>query len=217
MVLQSADVELTVVDLPSLDLLRDRWAAAAAVVTALGFPQTASARGDRWRLDDGGGNWAEVVLLAPDRAVLLGWDREAVTRLSRRPDGEPTGELLTDAPDWWSEPLRALDPAVEVSFVLGWDGTAWSRVPSDLVDGSTRVGLPVDAETLYGLVDTYAEGVADDQGLGEWRAPWPAVAALGAAGPELTVQQLADVLGPLEADLPAGAVAAQRFRSPAAG
>ncbi len=74
----------------------------------------------------------------------------------------------------------------------------------------------MDAEQLYGVVDSYVEGVADDQGLGDWRTPWPAVAALGQAGPDLTVEQLADVLGPLRADLPTGVVAARRF-TPAAG
>lgn len=201
-------------DLPALDQLRDRWAAVSAVVTALGFPAAASARDGHWRWDDGGGNWAEVVVAGPDRAVLFGWDRTARGRLTRTPDGEPTGELLTDAPDWWAQPLRARTE--EVAFVLGWDGDAWSRVASDLPDDA-RAGLPVDAEELYGVVDSYVEGVADEQGLGDWRTPWPAVAALGAAGAELTVQQLADVLGPLVADLPAGVVAAQRFRSPAAG
>ncbi|MEI4279690.1 hypothetical protein [Klenkia terrae] len=202
-------MELAVVDLPALDQLRDRWAAASAVVTALGFPDAARARDGHWRWDDGGGNWAEVVVSAPDRAVLLGCDRTAVDRPSRRPDGT----LVADVPGWWSEPLRGRTE--EIAFVLGWDGAAWSRVPSDLPD-DPGTGLPVDAESLYGVVDSYVDGVADDQGLGDWRTPWPAVAALGAAGPELTVQQLADVLGPLEADLPAGVVAAQRFRWPTA-
>ncbi len=205
-------MELAVVDLPALDQLRDRWAAASAVVTALGFPAAAHARGDRWRWDDGGGNWAEVAVTGPDRAVLFGWDRVARGRLVRRADGEPTGELLADAPDWWAQPLRGRTE--EVAFVLGWDGAAWRRVASDLPDDA-RAGLPVDAEALYAVVDAYVEGVADDQGLGDWRTPWPAVAALGAAGPELTVQQLADVLGPLAADLPAGVVAARRFVRPA--
>ena len=203
-------MELAVVDLPALAQLRDRWAAASAVLTALGFPAAASAREGHWRWDDGGGNWAEVVVAAHERAVLLGWDRTAHGRPARRADGA----LLADAPGWWSAPLRGRTE--DIGFVLGWDGVAWSRVATELPDGA-RAGLPVDAESLYGVVDSYVDGVADDQGLGDWRTPWPAVAALGAAGPELTVQQLADVLGPLTADLPAGVVAAQRFRWPAAG
>ncbi len=201
-------VEPAVVDLPPLDQLRDRWAAVAAVVTALGFPDVAHARGDVWRWDDGGGNWAQLARLGPDRAVLYGWDRASPGRLSRRPDGRPTGELLTGAPDWWAGPLRAAEG--DVAFVLGWDGTVWTRSSADLPDRAWS-GLPVDAEELYGVVDSYVEGVGDDQGLGDWRTPWPAVAALGVAGPELTVQQLADVLGPLTADLPAGVVAARAF------
>ncbi|SDP63854.1 hypothetical protein SAMN05660199_04452 [Klenkia soli] len=202
-------MEPVAVDLPPLAELRDRWAAAAAVVTALGFPAAAHARGPRsWRWDDGGGNRAEVAVLDADRAVLFGWDRTAHGRLLRRPDGEPSGELLADAPGWWSDPLRGTTD--EVGFVLGWDGAGWSR-SAGIVPGGGLAGIPVDAEQLYGVVDSFVEGVADDQGLGDWRTPWPAVAALGRAGAGLTVEQLADVLGPLRADLPAGVVAARRF------
>ncbi|MCO7220465.1 hypothetical protein [Klenkia sp. PcliD-1-E] len=211
-------MELAVADLPALDVLRGRWAATAAVVAALGYPDAAHARdAGSWRWDDGGGTWAEVAVLDADRAVLLGRDRTARGSLSRRPDGEPTGELLTGAPGWWAQPLRGRTE--EITFVLGWSAGRWERVPSDLHPGPGAgglAGLPVDAEQLYGVVDSYVEGVSDDQGLGDWRTPWPAVAALGQAGPDLTVQQLADVLGPLRADLPAGVLAARRF-SPAAG
>ncbi|MEI4270224.1 hypothetical protein TEK04_00670 [Klenkia sp. LSe6-5] len=180
--------ELVAVDLPSLEVLRGRWAAVAAVTTALGFPAVAHAVGrDTWVWDDGGGNRA---------------------RLTRRPDGAPSGELVAGAPDWWLPPLRA--DAGEVSFVLGWDGAVWWRAAGALPGGGVA-GLPVDAGQLYGVVDAYLEGVADDQGLGGWRPPWPAVAALALAGPRLTVGGLADVVGPLRADLPAGVVAARRF------
>lgn len=202
-------VELVAVDLPSLDVMRGRWAAVAAVTTALGFPDVARADGpSSWRWDDGGGNRAAMTVLDPARAVLHGWDRTGHSALTRGPDGEPGGELVADAPHWWLPPLRATTD--EVSFVLGWDGTGWWRSPG-VLPGGGLAGLPVDAEELYGVVDSYVEGVADDQGLGDWRTPWPSVAALGAAGPSLTVEQLADVLGPLRADLPAGVVAARMF------
>jgi len=202
-------VELLAVDLPPLDVLRGRWAAVAAVTTALGFPDVARADdATSWRWDDGGGNWAAVTVLDLDRALLAGWDRTAPGRLTRRPDGEPGGELLAGAPDWWAQPLRGV--SAEVAFVLGWDVSGWWRAPG-VLPGGGLAGVPVDAEQLYGVVDSYVEGVADDQGLGDWRTPWPSVAALGAAGPHLTVEQLADVLGPLRADLPAGVVAAGRF------
>ena len=203
-------MELAVVDLPALAVLRGRWAAAAAVTTALGFPQAAHAADGVWRWDDGGGNRAEVVVLGPDRALLHGWDREGRGRLSRGPDGEPIGELLVGAPGWWAGPLRALGPAAEVAFVVGWDGVAWSRAPGGFA-ATALAGIPVDAEQLYGVVDSYVDGVADDQGLGDWRTPWPSVAALGAAGPALTADGLAEVLGPLRADLAAGVAAARRF------
>ena len=204
-------VELVAVDLPPLDVLRGRWAAVAAVTTALGFPDVARADdASSWHWDDGGGNRARMTVLDPQRAVLHGWDRTGVARLTRRPDGTPAGELVAEAPAWWSAALR--DDAGDVSFVLGWDGEGWWRSAGALPGGGLA-GVPVDAEELYGVVDSYVEGVADDQGLGDWRTPWPSVAALGAAGPGLTVEQLADVLGPLRADLPAGVVAAGRFAS----
>ena len=204
---------LQTVDLDPLDVLRGRWAACSAVVAALGFPGTSHARdgaaGRLWWHDDGGGNTAQLVQPAPGFAVLSGWDHEGSrTALTRSGDGEPAGELLVDVPEWWA---AGVPREGEVGFVYGWDGARWQRATYDLPDGFAELQLPAGSDAaLVGFVDSYLDGVADEQGQ-NWPTPRAAVQALGRAGAGLTEADLAAVLGPLDADLAAGVAAARGF------
>lgn len=196
-------MSLVEVDLPSPDALRNRWAACAAVMAALGHGDLCHVEGRRWHYDDAGGNWCELFVLDGGRAVLQGNDHEYSETYFRKAAeyfGEEETDLLAGAPSWWGEQLP---PDVEgewVGFIYGYEGGVWRRADYDLDDGFTGVGLPaVSDDSLVDLTTQFAKGAAPQ-----------AVLALAAAGPELTEEQLAAVVS--EGDLAAGVAAARAFR-----
>lgn len=206
-------MSLIAVDLPSPVELRARWAAAAAVLAALGFADAATASKGRWHYDDGGGNWCDLVLRADGRAVLFGHDHEyseTYFRSAATYFHEEETDLLAGAPGWWADQLPSDTEGVWVGFVYGWDD-GWSRAPYDLPDGFTSIGLrAVSDENLLDLVRDFVDGAGGDQGIDHSPGP-SAVTALGEVGPDLTVDHLRAVFGPVEADLDAGVLAARHF------
>jgi hypothetical protein len=204
---------LVTVDLPSLNELRNRWAAFAAVMAALGFDDMCNATEQRWHYDDAGGNWAELVLLEGDRAVLFGFDgeythtyfREAATYFE-----EPETDLLAGAPEWWSS---VLPEGVDfwIGFVYGFDGTAWQRAPYDLEDGFVSVGLPaVSQDRLRELTGEFVKGRGVKDEI-EYIPDPTALEALSASGPQLTAAELGAVMGPVRSNVDAGVAAARAF------
>jgi hypothetical protein len=205
---------LVPVDLPAPDELRNRWAAFSAVMAALNYGGGSNAVGGLWHYDDGGGNWAELALLGGGRAVLFGHDheysetyfREAATYFQ-----EEETDLLAEAPDWWETPLPVGDDQW-IGFVYGFDGTSWLRADYALDDGFNSVALPAASFDRFGdLVAEFVKGHNRDHDV-ECEVDPAAVVALAAAGPELTVEQLAAVVGPSPAQWQAGVDAARAFR-----
>ncbi|MFE0750404.1 hypothetical protein [Gordonia sp. NPDC058843] len=214
---------LRTVDLPSPAEMRPRWAAYAAVLAVRGerWAQGAQATPDGWHFDDGGGNWADVVLLGADRAVLVGHDHEYSETYFREGAayfGEPETDLLDGAPEWWEPAIapylqRQRTDGMWIGFVYGFDGR-WSRSAYDLADGFTSVGLPFtdDEKTVDALVDLLGNW------FGELRLALPAdlghrLRAMVSPRGEVTSAVLQGILGPAtaHAHIDAAVAAAQRF------
>ncbi|MFT7839538.1 proteophosphoglycan 5 [Saccharothrix sp. BKS2] len=192
------------VQLPEPRWMRARWAAFAAVCAARGWGDNCHAAGPRWHYDDGGGNWADLVHVDADRAVLLGHDHEySETYHGRAAEyfGEPETDLLAGAPDWWAAPVRAAEAdGLWVGFAYGFrDG--WLRADYDADDGFDSVNPPfADEARCRGLIDEYTGG----------HATTAAVDALIAADADVTGELVAAVVGP-GLDARAGAAAARAF------
>ena len=206
-------MSLVVVDLPTPDQLRDRWAADAAVGAAVGWHEFCRADGPVWHYDDGGGNWCELFLLDGGRAVLQGNDHEyseAYFRSAAAYFGEPETDLLAGAPDWWGS---RLPPDVEgewIGFVYGFDDGTWRRAGYDLPDGFSSVGLPARSDDdLVQAITGRVQHFATQKAGSDYTPSREAVLAL--VDPALTEAHLAAVLGPVPADLTAGVAAARRF------
>jgi hypothetical protein len=203
---------LVPVDLPTLDALRGRWAAFAAICAARGWTRSCHADGPRWHFDDGGGNWADLVHVGDGRAVLLGHDHEYSDTYCAEAAayfGEPETDLLAGAPEWWAPPVRAAaTPESWVGFAYGFDGAQWWRASYDLDDGFASVGLPALDDARY---QDLAAAFTDDA---PGRVAVPDAAAfdaLAAAGPDLSPDLLRTVVGPVW-DADAGVAAARSFR-----
>jgi hypothetical protein len=204
---------LVPVDLPAPNELRNRWAAYAAVMAALGFGDLSNATPQRWHYDDAGGNWAELVLLDDGRALLFGHDgeySETYFREAAEYFEEEETDLLADAPDWWGSVLpRGED--LWIGFVYGFENDVWQRADYDLEDGFESVGNPAffDAR-LQDLVAEFINGRGTDAGI-EHTPASDAITALSERGPLLTEEDLAAVFGPVSGDLVAGVAAARAF------
>jgi hypothetical protein len=196
-------MSLVEVDLASVAELRERWAAAAAVMAVLGNGDMCHAEGRRWHWDDAGGNWCDLFVLGADRAVLQGNDHEYSDTYFRKAAeyfGEEETDLLAGAPAWWGEQLPPDVDGEWVGFVYGYENGAWRRAAYDLSDGFGSVGLPaMSDERLVDLLTQFVEGAEPG-----------AILALAAAGTELTEQQLAAVVS--EGDFAKGVAAARAFR-----
>ncbi len=182
-------------------------------MNALGFGKGSFANGRLWHYDDGGGNYAELVLLDGGRAVLYGHDHEYSETYFREAAAyfeEEETDLLAGAPPWWGEVL----PQAEfqwIGFVYGYEDGAWARAAYEPDDGFASLALPAASEErLIELVNEFVTSAAEDQGFVHVPDP-DAVLALVAAGPALTREQLAAVLGPIPADPDAGTTAARAF------
>lgn len=88
---------------------------------------------------DGGGSWLQVVLLAGDRAVVLGVDRD----YSRTVTADAV-DLLTGLPDWVADAARTRDDGQGedwLGFVLWWEGGAWWSIEHPVDDGASQIPL----------------------------------------------------------------------------
>jgi hypothetical protein len=159
---------LVPIDLPTPNELRNRWAAYAAVMAALGFSDLCNATPQRWHYDDAGGNWAELVLVDDGRALLFGHDGEYSETYFREAAAyfqEEETNLLADAPDWWGSVLPQGED-LWIGFVYGFDGSTWQRAAYDLEDGFGSVGNPaVSNERLEELVREFVNGRGTDAGV----------------------------------------------------
>lgn len=87
--------------------------------------------------EDGGGSWLQVVLLAGERAVVLGVDRDY-----SRTIGEV--DLLEGLPAWVADVARTRDDGQAESwlgFVLWWEDGAWWSAEHPVDDGAARIPL----------------------------------------------------------------------------
>ncbi|HEX5205534.1 MAG TPA: hypothetical protein VFW27_36870 [Actinoplanes sp.] len=148
---------LTDVDLPAPGLLWTRWAALAASLTGIGYPDVWYVDERGGHHDDHGGSWARLALLDGARAVLFGYDRDHSATAS----ADPPIDLLTGAPDWlpWDE-LAGPAEADRLGFVVWHDQGRWSRcrysdgVADGLVD---VVGAVLSGENTLRELDDVVE------------------------------------------------------------
>ena len=201
------------VELDAPNTLRNRWAAHAAVMAALGHEALSNATAQRWHYDDAGGNWADLVLLDGGRAVLFGHDHEYTETYFREAAvyfQEEETDLLAEAPDWWGSVLPTGEDQW-IGFVYGFDGTSWSRADYQLDDGFASVAVPACSdERLHELITEFVNGAARCAGLEHTVEP-TAIDALVALGPAITADALATLFGQLERDTQAACAAAQAF------
>jgi hypothetical protein len=206
-------MELVDVDLAHPDELRKRWAAHAAVMAAIGYGDLSNANAKRWHYDDAGGNWAELVLIDGDRAVLFGHDHEyseTYFRDSATYFEEEETDLLAGAPDWWDDALP-IDPDRWVGFVYGFENSTWKRAPYDVDDGFASLGHPaVSFDRLYDLVREFVSGRAEQAGI-DFEPDEEVVRVLAERGTDLTAEDLQAVFGEFVPDIAAGVAAAKAF------
>ncbi|ASF11690.1 hypothetical protein CEQ30_35015 [Nocardia brasiliensis] len=226
-------VGFTTVDLPDPQLLWDDWAVCAAVDSAARDGSSVEVKELRARYrfahyDDGGGNWAELVLLPENRAVLCGRDLEfSRTYFRESMDGVEEIDVLAGVPDWWRSVIDDLDNdpaswAPVISFTYGFDGSHWRRVDYDVDDGFAGA-MPDVGDFVREILMDAAQSVLDedDEGLEPDRAALEdfepddaALEALWTAGRHLTAGHLRAAFGPVAAhcDVDRGVRAAAEFR-----
>ncbi|MEV0458740.1 hypothetical protein [Catellatospora methionotrophica] len=200
---------LVTMDLPTPAQMRGRLAAFAAICGAQSSERRGCyADGPLWHFDDWGGNWAELHHDGGGRVVMVGNDHE-YSETHYGPFaamfGEPETDLLAGTPQWWAPYARqVVDGGERLGFVYGFDGT-WQRAGYDNYDGFDSVGIPA-------LDDVHcAELIAEFAKDGRTGEPDPAaIAALIAADADVTVEQVAAVIGD-RWDAAAGAAAARAF------
>lgn len=204
---------LVAVDLDAPDALRNRWAAHAAVMAALGHESLSNATAQRWHYDDAGGNWADLVLLDEGRAVMFGHDHEYSETYYREAAAyfqEEETDLLAEAPDSWGAVLPTGDD-YWIGFVYGFDGTSWSRADYDLDDGFASVAVPACSdEGLHEMITQFVTSAGNDAGIAHMVEP-VSIDAMVAFGPTITVDALGAVFGLVPYDANAGIAAARAF------
>jgi hypothetical protein len=123
---------------------------------------------------------------------------------------EEETDLLAGAPHWWSASLPRGDD-LWIGFVYGFDGSQWQRAEYDLDDGFTSLAAPTFSDARFvDLASAFISEHALRSGL-EYEPTHAALLALIERGPGITEADLADVLGPVTADLQAGLAAAAAF------
>jgi hypothetical protein len=207
---------LVVLELPPLEEMRKLWSASAAVMTVLGFSNSCSAAHSRWHYDDGGGNWCDIYLLDDGKALLCGADHEySKTYYGEAAEffGEPETDILAGVPEWWSAAFPRPEDFTEAPyFAYGWDGRQWSRAAYTEDDGFDSIHAPGCSrtwmeETLVDLVG----GAAEEEDL-HWSLKTEVLDQILQSAPELTPEQLSQLVKPVEGDVAAGVAAAVRFR-----
>jgi hypothetical protein len=197
------------VDLPHPLRMRGGWAALAAVFGARGWERDAWATADEWFYHDGGGNWASLRFVEPDKVLLIGHDHEYSETYfgeAAKYFSENETDLLSGAPDWWAGKLN-LPPVGEwIGFIYGWNGQRWQRAEYSKPDGFDQVGLlRACSLTDFQQLEQSAE---DTPGL-DGAPPGNALRALVSADAEITHELLANVVPGWDID--AGVAAARRF------
>ena len=204
-------MSLVDIELPSPGLLKNGWAALAAVYASRGWLRDVYATADQWMFHDGGGNWACLRYVDKDQFLLLGHDHEysetyygeAATYFE-----EKETDLLAGAPDWWKTRLD-LPPCGEwIGFVYGWNGRKWQRASYDLPDGFDQVGL-LRACSMDGTV-WLAEFVGEAPGLNGSPPDLETIEQLLSAGAATTPALLERAVPGWDGQ--AGAAAANRFQ-----
>ncbi|MCW1804071.1 hypothetical protein [Brachybacterium squillarum] len=154
--------------------------------------------------EDGGGSWLQVVLLAGDRAVVLGVDRDYSRTVGQV-------DLLEGLPAWVADVTRTRDDGQAESwlgFVLWWEDGAWWSAEHPVDDGAARIPLLGDFGEDAQL-DAVGEAVAvaamdhqrEDDPREEQEVEPDAVRRLVAAGAAVHERLLLDALIFEELDL----------------
>lgn len=126
----SGDARMSTVELPAPEQLRGRWAAFAAVWVGAGIntqPSTGPrAQDGDWVYEMELGQWAYLVRFKNGRAVLAGQSNPDIRR-SPQQEASARKALLAGTPAWWSTVEEVLPKQAVLGFVMGWDGTKWTR------------------------------------------------------------------------------------------
>jgi hypothetical protein len=104
------------------------------------------------------------------RALILHWDGKAWTQI---PSPNPSGSdnqlfsvHMTSATDGWAVGLAANSAGADLTFVLHWDGTAWTQIPSPTA-GLRNGGGPLTGVSSLTGSDAWASGLFHTNGGGE--------------------------------------------------
>jgi len=205
-------------DLPPLELMGRRWAVVAALSAAVlgdtGDRPTTGAQPHGWLYLDGGGSWAQVILLSQDRALLVGMDRDHSDTYRQQVD-------LTDGlPDWAMKFVPTGDDGARPwwGFTrLYVDGAWWCPDTRGVADGLDRLRLPaLSAEDMVRCAADWLDGAADahlldDDPRADAAVDPKVVIRAVELGPDLDEATLLEVLVFDELDLGAGVAAARAF------
>ena len=196
---------------PTPQDLSHRWAAVAAVQAA---SAAASGREGAWCRDglrflhDFGGSWCALAMLPEDRALLFLWDRGAES--ADLTAGAPV--VMDGRPAWWLEGLQHPSLPQEcdaIDAAQDWADGIWTHDAFDPDEDAQWDFVPVmcDEDAVLELMD-WVEAEAEDHGLTP--PDRPTIAAIVAAGPTVSAEQLAAVGFP-HWDVAEGVAAARAF------
>lgn len=209
---KSSSGELTEVALDPPEELANRWAAYAAVWTAVnaGGSDSGPRVEDRdWIYEMEVGEWAWLVRFTDGRAVLVGQGNPDERRGAEQ-EKKARAALVAGAPSWWRTYEKVVPEFNSVGFVLGWDGKTWQRAGGDGAGGFDALTFYPKSAALLGerLAQWGSEGKSGYSGKARVAAD-----RVMKAGPKVTAAQL-KALGPgLDADrLSAAVKAAKAFR-----
>lgn len=203
-------------EMPDLGVMRDRWAVSAAMRAALfGEPGERGTRAQQhgWYYSDGGGSWAQVILLPQGRAVLVGMDRDKSDTYHEGVD------LSVGLPDWALPFLPTAEAGERLwwGFAYVYDGGTWWYHDAGVADGFDECLIPVaTADKLEESAADFLDGAAhkhvgDDDPREDAQVSPDTVARAAQLGVDLDESTLLDVLVFTELDLAAGVAAARAF------
>ena len=203
-------MNLVEMSLPTPKAMRSGWAALAAVLASRGWKKVIYATSNQWQYHDGGGNWVILRKIDRDKILMFGYDHEYTETYFREAaeyfQSEET-DLLSGAPEWWSQDLWTAEFENWVGFIYGWDGLKWKRAVYDKEDGFNSTGLirsccddPINTIKIY---------AADAPGLKGKQPNGSAIKDLIAADGKLTHELLNSVVPGW--DIEAGVLAGKKF------